>query len=160
MSECNDSDIGPILGRISSGVFILTVKNGEQETGMLASWVMQAGFEPPMISVSVKKGRYIAGWLDQGLPFVLNVVAEGQVNLLKHFSRGFEPQEPAFEGVDVARTPDGIPVLSEALGHLECKPSGSIESGDHHVFLAEVTGGCLSREAKPMIHVRKNGMQY
>ncbi len=160
MSDSSDFDIAPILGRISSGIFILTVKNGDQETGMLASWVMQAGFEPPMISVSVKKGRYIAGWLDQGLPFVLNVVAEGQVNLLKHFSRGFEPQEPAFEGVDVARTPNGIPVLSEALGHLECKPSGSIESGDHHVFLAEVTGGCLSREAKPMIHVRKNGMQY
>ncbi len=160
MIESSNSDIAPILGRISSGIFILTVKNGEQETGMLASWVMQAGFEPPMISVSVKKGRYIAGWLDEGLPFVLNVVAEGQSNLLQHFGCGFDLEEPAFEDVDFTRTPNGIPVLSEALGHLECKPSGSIESGDHHVFLAEVTGGSLSREAKPMIHVRKNGMRY
>ncbi|MBI3469346.1 MAG: flavin reductase family protein, partial [Planctomycetes bacterium] len=35
--------IGPILGRLPSGVFILTARDGTDETGMLASWVMQAG---------------------------------------------------------------------------------------------------------------------
>jgi flavin reductase (DIM6/NTAB) family NADH-FMN oxidoreductase RutF len=50
--------------------------------------------------------------------------------------------------------------LAEALGHLECEPAGSIDSGDHHVFLARVTGGSLAREEKPMVHIRKNGMRY
>ena len=52
---------------------------------MLASWVMQAGFEPPMVSVAVKQGRYVCDWLTEGQPFVLNLVGEGQKKLLKHF---------------------------------------------------------------------------
>ena len=40
------TEIAPVLGRIPSGIFILTIRHADQETGMLASWVMQAGFEP------------------------------------------------------------------------------------------------------------------
>jgi flavin reductase (DIM6/NTAB) family NADH-FMN oxidoreductase RutF len=152
--------VASVLGRIPSGVYVLTVRSGDQETGMLASWVMQAGFEPPMISVAVRKGRYVADWLRAGLPFVLNLVPEGQAKTLQHFGRGFAPGEPAFEGIAVVRTPRGLAVLEEALGHLECEPGGCIDSADHHIFLARVTGGRLAREDRPMVHVRKNGLKY
>jgi flavin reductase (DIM6/NTAB) family NADH-FMN oxidoreductase RutF len=149
-----------VLGRVPSGIYILTARSGDEETGMLASWVMQAGFEPPMVSVAVNKGRYVADWLRAGRPFVLNVVPEGQVKTLQHFGRGFAPGEPAFEALEVTRTSHGLAVLAGSLGHLECEPAGSIESGDHHVFLARVIGGSLARDEKPMVHVRKNGLKY
>src|SRR5262245_44607352 len=88
--------IAPVLGRVPSGIFILTAKHGEQETGMLASWVMQAGFEPPAVTVAVRQGRYLADWLKAGTPFVLNLVAEKQHDLLKHFGKGFAPEADAF----------------------------------------------------------------
>ena len=87
-----------VLGRVPSGIFILTAGSGDRATGMLASWVMQAGFEPPMVSVAVKKERYLADWISEGQPFVLNLVGEDQAIFLKHFGKGFEPNEPAFEG--------------------------------------------------------------
>ena len=83
----------PVLGRVPSGIFILTAGVGERATGMLSSWVMQAGFEPPMVSVGVKLGRYVCDWLTEGQPFVLNLVGESQSQLLKHFGKGFEPGE-------------------------------------------------------------------
>jgi hypothetical protein len=89
----------PVLGRVPSGIYILTIGTGARATGMLASWVMQAGFDPPMVSIAVKQGRYICDWLSEGQPFVLNVVAEGKKDLLKHFGKGFEPGAPAFEGL-------------------------------------------------------------
>ncbi len=149
-----------ILGRVPSGIFILTVRHGEQETGMLASWVMQAGFEPPMVTVAVKQGRYVADWLDAGAVFALNVVAEDDKQLLKHFGRGFEPGQPAFEGIAVSRTERGTPVLDVAVGHLECVATGHVDSGDHRVFLARVEAGALANEARPMVHVRKSGLHY
>lgn len=152
--------VAQVLGRIPSGIYILTARSGIEETGMLASWVMQAGFEPPMVSVAVKKGRYVADWLRAGRPFVLNVVPEGQAKTLQHFGRGFAPGEPAFEGLDISRTPQGLAVLAGCLGHLECEPAGSIDSADHHLFLARVTGGSLARDEKPMVHVRKSGLKY
>jgi hypothetical protein len=35
-----------------------------------------------------------------------------------------------------------------------------LDSGDHRIFLAEVTGGRLLREDRPLVHVRKSGMHY
>lgn len=155
-----DNEFDPALGNVASGIYILTVGSGERATGMLASWVMQAGFEPPMISVAVKKGRYVCNWLSEGQPFVLNLVGEGQNNFLKHFGKGFEVDAPAFEGVATKACCTGVPVLSEALGHLECEPAGHVDSGDHRVFLARVVRGALQGEGKPMVHVRKSGSRY
>src|SRR5437870_13882150 len=93
--------VDPVLGQIPSGIFVLTIGTGARSTGMLASWVMQAGFEPPMVSVAVKLGRYVCDWLSERQPFVLNVVQHGQKGLLKHFSHGFKPGEPAFDGLEI-----------------------------------------------------------
>src|SRR5262245_44537847 len=120
MSKSKSYD--PVLGRVPSGIFILTVGSGTRATGMLASWVMQAGFEPPMVSVAVKLGRYVCDWITEGQPFVLNVVGESQKDLLKHFAKGFEPGAAAFEGVPITHCARGVPVLKESLGHLECEP--------------------------------------
>ncbi|MEQ8210189.1 MAG: flavin reductase family protein [Lacipirellulaceae bacterium] len=159
MSEANEA-VMQALGRVPSGIFILTAGKGDQATGMLASWVMQAGFEPPMISVAVKQGRYVCDWLTGGQPFVLNLVGESQKQFLAHFGKGFEPGEPAFEGVATTEATNGVPALTDALGYLECTPAGHVDSGDHRIFLGEVTGGKLANEGDPMVHIRKNGSHY
>ena len=153
-------DLHAILGRVPSGIFILTVGDGDAATGMLASWVMQAGFEPPMVTVAVRHGRYVADWLTQGQPFVLNVVGAEQKHLLKHFGKGFEPGEPAFSGLAVRPAANGVPALIDAIGHLECEVAGYLDSGDHRVFLARVTAGALRTDAEPMVHIRKSGAHY
>ena len=151
----------PVLGRVPSGIFILTVGTGARATGMLSSWVMQAGFEPPMVSVAVKLGRYVCDWLSEGQPFVLNIVGEGQKTYLRHFYKGFEPNEPAFEGLTISHCARGVPILNEALGHMECEPVRHVDSGDHRIFLANVVRGRLAHsETDPMVHVRKSGAIY
>src|SRR5262245_40404267 len=86
------------LGRVPSGLFILTARHGADETGMLASWVQQCSFEPLLVSVAVRRDRYVAGWLTPDTLFALNVLDENQTDLVAHFGRGFGPGEPAFKG--------------------------------------------------------------
>jgi flavin reductase (DIM6/NTAB) family NADH-FMN oxidoreductase RutF len=151
----------PVLGRVPSGIYILTIGAGERATGMLASWVMQAGFEPPMVSVAVRQERYVAEWITAGQPFVLNLLGEANAELRKHFSRGFEPGQPAFEGLAVSHCPRGVPILNDALGHIECEPVRHVDSGDHRIFLANVVRGKLQdAAARPMVHIRKSGGSY
>ena len=153
--------LDPVLGRVPSGIFILTIGTGQRSTGMLSSWVMQAGFEPPMVSVAVKLGRYVCDWLSDGQPFVLNLVGESQSQLLKHFGKGFEPGAPAFEGLATTHCARGVPILKDAIGHLECEPARHVDSGDHRIFLAKVVRGKLhDADAKPMVHIRKSGANY
>lgn len=148
------------LGRVTSGIYILTIGRGDNATGMLASWVMQAGFEPPMVTVAVRQGRYVADWLTAGEPFVLNVASETDKGWLKHFGKGFEPGEPAFEGLAVRDAANGAPVLADGLSYLECEPTSHLDSGEHRIFLAKVTGGELLNDAAPMVHLRKTGAHY
>jgi flavin reductase (DIM6/NTAB) family NADH-FMN oxidoreductase RutF len=156
----DNSPIAKTLGRLPSGLFVLTVHHQGQETGMLASWVMQAGFDPPMVSVAVRKGRYVAKWIDAGAPFALNLLSEGDKATLRHFARGFEPGEPAFDGVEILRTSRGVPVLPATVGYLECKMASRVDSGDHCIFLAQVSNGSCAEKLRPMVHIRNNGLRY
>lgn len=156
--------IGRVLGRIPSGIAILTAADVDgQETGMLASWVQQASFEPPMVSVAVNRKRFLIDWLGRSRRLALSLVAEDQKKLLGHFGRGFEPGQPAFEGLNIIRGTTGLPVLGDALGYLEGNIAGQIEAGDHIVFVVEIVAAGSNEsqnEAPPWVHIRKNGFNY
>jgi flavin reductase (DIM6/NTAB) family NADH-FMN oxidoreductase RutF len=155
------SGLAQALGRIPSGLYILTVRHGERSTGMLASWVQQAGFEPPMLTVAIKRDRYVAGWIDATGRFTLSQLAKGSKALIRHFGRGFAADAPAFEGIELRHDASGGPVLASALAYLDAEVTGQLAGGDHHIYLATVSGGALlNPDLEPMVHVRANGFHY
>ncbi len=162
-SQSLPSPLGRALGRVPSGIFILTVRQGEKCTGMLASWVQQAGFEPPMLTVAVRSDRFVGNWIVESGRFTLNQVAAGQKGLIRHFARGFEPGDNAFEGLALHEATEarGGPVLADALGFLDAELEDRLEGKDHRVYLARVVAGAiLHEELEPMLHVRHNGFHY
>src|SRR5262245_61093727 len=148
------------LGRIPSGMYILTVRHGNDETGMLASWVQQCSFDPPQVSVAVRQGRWLAGWLTEGAPLVLNILDDTQTDMIVHFGRGFAPGEAAFAGLEVQRSESNTAVLSESLAYLECRVEQSVSAGDHDLYIARVVGGSVLNEGHSMVHIRKSGLHY
>lgn len=153
------SDLAAALGKIPSGLFILTAASGDNATGMLASWVMQAGFDPPMVTVGVNKKRYVLDWLVDDAPFALHAVPEGDSTWLRHFGRGFEPGADAFSGIATEGDYHGAPLIAGAAARLQCNVRGSVDAGDHQVIVAQVAGGSAS-DAAPAVHLRKNGLNY
>lgn len=167
MSDGNGADrdaIASVLGRTPSGLYILIAGNGEgEQTGMLASWVQQASFDPPAVTVAVNKSRYLNDWLAKSPQVVLNLIGESQKQFLGHFGRGFEPGEPAFEGIATTQANNGLPALADALGYLEGQVTGQVDAGDHTVYVVQITaaghGEALTSE-RPWVHIRKNGFSY
>ncbi|MEZ6067383.1 MAG: flavin reductase family protein [Planctomycetaceae bacterium] len=140
MSEQVSDAVATVLGRVPSGLFILVAGDAAgRQTGMLASWVQQASFDPPSVTVAVKRGRYLNDWLLESPRVVINVLGESQKKLLGHFARGFEPGEPAFEGQEVAIAGNGLNALAAAIGWLEGTVTGHVETGDHTVYVVQVT---------------------
>jgi len=158
------SAIGAVLGRTPSGIFVLTARSADgRETGMLASWVQQSSFEPPMVTVAVNRKRFLHDWLKAVPRLALSIVGEGQKEFLKHFGAGFGPDEPAFNGVAIARSEGGLPVLADAIGYLEGRVVGGMDSGDHVVYTVEITSagtGPQFHNLQPRVHIRKNGFGY
>ncbi len=156
----DDETLAAALGRIPSGLFILTARHGDRETGMLASWVQQCSFDPPQVSVAVRKGRDILDWLTDGAAFVVNVIPENGKALIAHFGKGFEPGEPAFEGVEVRREAETPPVLLASHAYLTCRVVGRVDAGDHVLVIGRVVAGAVLHHGGPVVHVRKNGLKY
>jgi flavin reductase (DIM6/NTAB) family NADH-FMN oxidoreductase RutF len=160
-AEANDSTLSQALGQIPSGLFILTVRRGERSTGMLASWVQQAGFDPPMITVALQRDRFATAWIEETGRFTLSQLAVGSKGIIRHFGRGFGPDDSAFEGLDLRENARGGPVLADALAYLDAEVADRLSGGDHQIVLARVIqGGVLDPEAKPLVHVRRNGFHY
>ncbi len=148
------------LGRLTTGLYVLTVTHDGQETGMLVSFVSQASFEPACITVGIEKSRPVNDWLKAGAPVVLNVLAAGDKAPMVHFGKGFAPGQPAFEGVEVDRTLAKAPVLKAAVAWLEGSLHDSAGAGDHYVYVFEVHNGAVLSDAEPAVHTRKAGTHY
>ncbi len=154
------ASIGAALGRISSGIFILTTGAGPKATGMLASFIKQVSFHPPMVMAAVRQGRPILTRLRESGAFVVNICHKQNGKLVAHFAKGFALDEPAFEGIAHEPAVTGVPVLPEALAYLDCVLRQEVTAGDHILFLGEVVAGSVTSEGEPMIRIRKNGFDY
>jgi len=158
MPTVNDTapGVAAALGRIPSGLFIVGWREADADRAMLASWLMQAGFAPPLVSVAVAKSRDLFAAIDRGASFAVSVLAETQRPLLARFGK---PSDDPFAGLAVQRTTSGSAALADAAAWLECRPVARTDHGDHVVVLAEVTaaGGAGS---EPLVHVRRNGLRY
>ena len=155
-----DRQLAAALGRVASGIFVVTAARNGVATGMLASWVQQCSFQPPRISVAIKPEREIVKLLAIGAPFTLNVLESSQTDIVAHFGKGFALNEDAFRGLAVERRGTGGPILTEALAFLHCAVVQRTSAGDHDLFIAEIHAGGVLDEGQPMVHIRKTGMHY
>jgi flavin reductase (DIM6/NTAB) family NADH-FMN oxidoreductase RutF/flavodoxin len=150
-------------GRIIGSLFVLTAKDGDAESGMLASWVSQASFDPPGLTVAVKKDRAIESLLPIGGKFVLNVLAEGRDRpIMREMVKQFAPGEDRFANLNTERSESsGAIILTDAASYLECEVSQRMETGDHWLLYATVQDGKVLDEATPAaVHFRKVGSNY
>jgi flavorubredoxin/flavin reductase (DIM6/NTAB) family NADH-FMN oxidoreductase RutF len=163
-----DGDLDKALGRLSGGLYVVTARQSDGEGGsrsgaMVASWVSQASFEPPGITVAVAKDRAIEALLQVGDRFVLNILRDdNHQQLLRHFLKRFPPGADRFAGVSTLEgVAAGGPVLGDALAFLGCRVAQRLEGPDHWIIYAEVEQGNVSdTKAATAVHHRKVGNHY
>jgi flavin reductase (DIM6/NTAB) family NADH-FMN oxidoreductase RutF len=160
MADPVTSPIARALGRIPSGLFIVTSLRGRRPSGFLGSFVMQSGFEPPTVSVAVGRDRPQLADIRQSGRFALSILDSGSRGLMAPFLRRLPEGKSPLDGLAIRTTSSGSVVLAEALAWIDCLVTGEFETGDHAVVFGEVLEGALLREAEPCTHVRKNGLDY
>ena len=161
-SSAAGTDLASALGRIPSGLFVVTWRTDARDHAMLASWVMQVGFAPPLVSVAVGTSRDLLAAVRSGAPFAVNVLAETQRSLLARFGKAPAEGEDPFAGLGVERTPQGLAALADAASWLECRPVGEATAAgaDHVLVLGRVEAAVGRPDSPPLVHVRRNGLKY
>lgn len=156
------SNVEQAVGRVVGSLCVLTAKSGDAESAMLASWVSQASFVPPGLTIAVAKDRAVEGLVLTGSKFALSVLGQGKNSAeTKQLLKPFKPGESRLEGLQTKETESGQCVLSDAIAWLECSVKSRIETGDHWVLYATVDAGKLEDpQSLTAVHQRKTGARY
>ncbi|MEC7275465.1 MAG: flavin reductase family protein [Bdellovibrionota bacterium] len=155
------SDKAVAVGHIPSGLFIVSVQDGDKKDGYLASWVQQVSFEPLVVAFTIKADRPGYEAIKSGKPFAINIVGDHETQYLRHFWSGYDPENSPFNSIAHENGENGGLFITDAKSSIECKYLESQVPGDHEVFFAEVLSSKVhSEEAKPKVHIRKTGLDY
>ena len=133
--------------------------NSDNLNGFTASWVMQSSFEPPLIVNCVKNDSGSHAMLKSSGVFSLSFLELGQKDLAQKF---FKPQSRVgnkFEDVEFYTAETGCPIIKDSLGYVECQVVGSVEKGDHTVFVGEVINAAIHRDGE-ILNLESTGWNY
>lgn len=161
LEPSQDQGIAQALGRIPSGLFILTASHEDRRAGMLVSWVQQVGFAPAMVSLAVAKGRPILPLMSESKKFGLCQMAEGEKIILRKFASHSEINDDPFLGFEMdGRTKLNVPILKNVLSFMECEITCHMDvNSDHDIFVGLIRNACLNA-GEPCVHLRPNGYKY
>ncbi|WP_414575785.1 diflavin flavoprotein [Anabaena sp. CCY 9402-a] len=156
------TNVEQAVGRLVGSLCVVTAKQGDISSAMLASWVAQASFNPPGLTIAVAKDRAVESLTHSGDKFVLNILKEGNhLGLMKQFLKPFSPAQDRFADVATEEAENGSPILKDALAYLECSVQNRLESSDHWLVYATVENGkVLNQDGVTAVHHRKSGNHY
>jgi flavorubredoxin/flavin reductase (DIM6/NTAB) family NADH-FMN oxidoreductase RutF len=158
--EAQTDRTGQAVGRVTGSLCVLTTIQDKTKIGLLTSWVSQASFSPPGVTVSILQSGLGEFLVQPGSRFVLNILKEGR-NLRRYFLKPQVPGEDRFADVAIAELADGGFYLTEALAYLECTVQNRMECGDHWLLYATVDQGkVLDSTGMTAVNHRKSGAQY
>jgi len=151
------------MGRVVGPLCVVTAKDEDATGAMLASWVSQAGFNPPSLTIAVKKDRALEPLLVPGNALSVSVLAEGDntKKTMRVLTKPFAPGADRLADLETEPAPNnGCPVVKGAASFLECSVTNRMDAGDHYLVLAEVKSGDVTSAVPSSVHHRKVGNHY
>jgi flavin reductase (DIM6/NTAB) family NADH-FMN oxidoreductase RutF len=143
------------FGKMTYGIYVLTTAFEETINGMIASWVSQVSYEPPLISVAVHPNRYSHQLINQSRCFALHVVAKDRTDQLERF-KGPDPLGK-FSDIEWSKGETGSPILRDCIAWFECDVISSLEPGNHTVFIGNVVDAKIVSGNRVMSTADYNG---
>jgi flavin reductase (DIM6/NTAB) family NADH-FMN oxidoreductase RutF len=130
------------------GIYVLTSFYRQEINGMIASWVSQVSYNPPLMMAAVHPNRYTHHLIEQSGFFALHALAKEQADFLNRF-KGPDPAAK-FKSIQWQRGQTGCPVLKACLAYFECEVKTRYDPGNHTLFLGEVLNARNLAEGEPL----------
>lgn len=141
------------LGRFASGVTVVTTRDANGNLhGITVSAFCSVSLDPPLVLVCIDKNTGSHRALTESAAFVVNFLREEQRHLSDRFA-SFLPDK--FGSVKYRAGIDDLPVLEDALCHLECRLVNAHEAGDHTIFVGQIERATVN-DGEPLVYFQGN----
>jgi flavin reductase (DIM6/NTAB) family NADH-FMN oxidoreductase RutF len=134
------------MGRFATGVAVITTAVDNQPHGMTVNSLTSVSLEPALLLVCFNRGARSAEAVSAAGGFAVNILSKRQHSIALRFAaRG----EDHFAGLGLEYGHHDVPVVPNALAHLECGVDRILDAGDHTVVFGAVTRVCV-RDGDPL----------
>ena len=132
----HEANFRSVLGRLPTGVVIVTGGDPTAPSGMVVGSFMSQSLDPPLVAVSPAKTSTSWPKIEAGGQFCANILHADQIELARTFARSGADK---FAGVSWRPAPaTGAPLLQGVAAWIDCRIERTIEAGDHWLVLGEV----------------------
>jgi flavin reductase (DIM6/NTAB) family NADH-FMN oxidoreductase RutF len=146
-----DDQLTGAMVALTTGIYVLTVADGEHHHGMSSSWVTQVSGTPPLFSAAVDNEHFSRSVIVRTGVFGMNIVgARGQA-LEDYFYSARARRPDNLTEMEYELSPLlNVPWLKLAMVSIEARVSASLTVGDHTIFVAEPLGVRLGTGERPL----------
>jgi flavin reductase (DIM6/NTAB) family NADH-FMN oxidoreductase RutF len=133
-------------------IWLVTAQANARRGGLIATFVSQASIvsDLPRMLVGVSRQHFTWELIEQSNAFALHLLGERHLDWVWHFGLESGRGRDKLQGLRVRQESTGSPVLEDAIGWLDCRVEGRLESGDRTIYLAEVVQGGVTHFAPPL----------
>lgn len=151
LSGISTDEFRKALSCFATGIVIVTSldQNGNP-VGMTVDSFNSVSMQPPLVLWSVDLRAPSLPAFQSHSSFVVNVMAEHQLELCKKFATSGADK---FSGITWTPGLDGAPVLQDTVATIQCAAYKQYEGGDHEIHLGRVIDTAVSDRA-PLIYNR------
>jgi flavin reductase (DIM6/NTAB) family NADH-FMN oxidoreductase RutF len=146
-----EGDIARAMAALTTGIYVLTVDDGERRHGMSSSWVTQVSGEPPLLMAAIDRGHFSNAMVARAKAFGLNVVGTGGRQLEDYFYSSLAKRADNLDAFECERSPKlKMPWLKVAMVSIEARVVDEKMAGDHTLFIAEPVSVRISSGERPL----------
>ncbi|MBO0843178.1 MAG: flavin reductase family protein, partial [Nocardioides sp.] len=137
-----------VLGHYPTGVVVVTALDADgAPVGMTIGSFSSVSLDPALITYLPMKSSRTFARIRDAKTFCVNILAGDQEDMCRRFASG--PR--SFDEVGWRPAAGGAPILSDAVGWIECTTYDIREAGDHYLVLGEVTALDVARPVQPLL---------
>ena len=144
------SPVERALAALTTGIYVLTTRDGDARHGMSSSWVTQVSGTPPLLMAAVDVGHASHAIIERTGLFALNVVGDSSRHLEDWFYSPASRVADNLTTIACDESPAGLPYLRDAAASLECRVADRHRAGDHSLFIAEITDVVVRGPDRPL----------
>jgi flavin reductase (DIM6/NTAB) family NADH-FMN oxidoreductase RutF len=150
-----------VLRLFTYGLHAVTAADDGDTAMMTANFITQSSFTPPYLALAVEVDSKTHRLIEASGAFAVNVFGEGQRDLAGQLGKQSAKTPDKAAGVAWRPGPEtGSPIVEACLGWVECRVTGSLPSGDHTVYVAEVVEAGLNQEGGAPLVMAAAGFKH
>jgi flavin reductase (DIM6/NTAB) family NADH-FMN oxidoreductase RutF len=141
------------MGRWATGVSVVTSHDATGDAGLTVNALLSVSLRPPSLLVSLTHDADTLPVIERSRTFAASFLAADQRALSERFAQTL-PAGSKFAGLDLHRSPDGLPLLDGTLGAVACRVVSLTTAHDHVLILGDVTYVERGRDTLPLLFFR------